>query len=149
MKKSYSVFFKNIVPGLLLVMIFGNQTLAQDKQADPCALFLFNFGKFNGSVNGSQFTFTILGDAGLANNLKQVSKNKKIKGKPVQVKECEVLEDIGTPQVLYVPASKSELLPEILDQTRGKPVKVVTDSPAGGGLLRQPNLISAPGKTFI
>ena len=136
-------------PVLLLAMALGNQTLAQDKQADPCALFLFNFGKFNGSVDGSQFTFTILGDAGLAKNLKQISKNKKIKGKPVHVNECEVLEDIGTPEVLFVPASKSELLPEILDQTRGKPVKVVTDSPGGGRLLRQPNLTDVPGETFI
>lgn len=133
MKTSYTIFFKLIAQGLIFFIIPGNPALAQAQGVDSYALFLYNFGKFsNSNFEGEQFTFTIIGDAGVANDLKQISKNKKIKGKPIHVWECDALDEIGTPQILFVPASQSGLLPKILDRTRGKPVKIITEKSGKG-----------------
>ena len=134
--------------GFLILTALGNLAMVQAQKADPQALLLYNFGKFAGfDHGGDQFTFAILGNAGLAINLKQISKNKKIKGKPVQVKTCKSLDQIGTPEILFVPACKSGLMPQILDQTRGKPVKILTEIP--GGILGDPNLKDGPGTTIL
>ena len=128
MRKSYNTFFELIIRGLFFCTILGNQAFAQALNEDPNALLLYNFGKYSGSnCEGDQFTFVIFGDAAIANNLKQISKNKKINGKPVNVKECSALDQIDTPQILFVSASKSGMLQEILDRTKGKPVKVIME----------------------
>lgn len=139
MQTSYNIFFKLVVQGFIFCTVLGNQTFAQAQSGDPYALFIYNFGKFsNLDTEGDQFTFTIIGDSGLTEDLKQISKNKKIKGKPVHVKECSALDQIGTPQILFVPASQSGLLPKIMDQTKGKPVKIITEKPRG--VLMKQNL---------
>ena len=148
MRKSYNVFFKLWFSGFFFSIILGNQDLVLAQKTDPYALLIFNFGKSTASHHeGDQFTFMIVGDPGLANSLKQISKNEKIKGKPISVKVCRSMDQIGTPQVLFVPASESGLLPQISDQTKGKPVKILTEKPSG--IMGAPDPRKKPEITFI
>ena len=125
MGKSYKRCFKRLIRGFLLLTVLGNGALAQEHSY---AKSLFTIAKFSGlNVEGEQFTITVIGSDLIANDLIHISKNEEINGKRIHIQGCETLDQIGTPQILFVPASKSDMLPVILDKTSGKPVIIVTE----------------------
>jgi len=77
-----------------------------------------------------QIVFTILGEDDLAVELATLLSSKTINGKPVFVRFARRAQDARGSQILYVAASETEHLDNVLLEVSGAPVLTVADTPA-------------------
>ncbi|MDN5212856.1 YfiR family protein [Fulvivirgaceae bacterium BMA12] len=121
-------FFKPIFLVLVLFATSGTNVSAQTGGADDYAFFLYNFARYSEvAVERDQFTFVIVGNEAVANNLRRIGQSKKIKGKTILVQEYDALDEIGTPQIVFVSSSEDDNLPKIFEMTKDKSVIVITE----------------------
>ena len=92
------------------------------------ALFLYNFAQNlyypEGSING-QFTITVIGDAEVASELKELSKSRKVGSNTLIIKETNSLENNEDSQIIYLAASRSSQMPILQSYLKDKPVLLV------------------------
>ncbi len=97
---------------------------------------LWNIAKFvqwpESTLAGSngQLVFTILGEDDLAAVLANLLSTKTINGKPVYVRFARRAQDAQGSQILYVAASETPHLADVLVQVANAPVLTVADTPA-------------------
>jgi len=115
-------------------------------ERDPLAIkadMLFNIVKFvqwpagTATPNGD-LTFAILGDDELASVIAATFSTRSIGGHQVFVRCIRRIEDAKDCQVLYVAASESARVPQVVESLSGKCVLTTSDVPgfaAGGGMV--------------
>ncbi len=121
-------FFKSIFLVFLFFVTSGIGVSAQTGGANDYAFFLYNFARYSEvTVEGDQFTFVIVGNNAVANNLRQIGEGKKIKGKTILVQEYDALDELGMPHIVFVASSEGDNLSKILEMTKDKSVIVITE----------------------
>ena len=97
------------------------------------ALFIYNFTNYiewPGGNNGT-FTITVLGDSPITNELKAISKIKKVGNATIEVKQVNSVSEIGSTQIVYILPSKKKSLPDVYQALSGKPVLIISDNAQG------------------
>ncbi len=96
------------------------------------ALFIYNFTNYIEWPAGSKsFVIAVLGESPIVGELQAISKIKKVGSLPIDVQRVNSPGEVGSAQIVYVPASKKKNLPEIAKSLSGKSVLIITDGAQG------------------
>ncbi len=68
------------------------------------------------------FVIGVYGDSLLLPALQKVASRTRIKGKPVETRRINSVNELGTCQIIFLARSKRAQLPDVLGQTKGKPI---------------------------
>ncbi len=66
------------------------------------------------------------GESPLTESIRQIYAIQKIKGRPVVIKEAEVMADIGETHILYISKNHDMDLPMLLNYIQGKPILTIS-----------------------
>jgi hypothetical protein len=134
-------------------LLWAGTTISKEYQVK--ALFLFNFAQFvqwpAGTFTGPDDTLNIgiLGEDPFGGFLYNIVKGEKANGHPLAVQRFSRIEDVEDCQLLFVSASESKRLKNILAVMNGKSVLTVSDIEGfarSGGMIR---LMMAGGKVHF
>lgn len=116
------VFCFLFVPSILLSAI---QDVA--READLMAVYVFNFIKYihwPDEEQDDEFAITIIGDCEFADQLKEIAKKKKVRGRKIRIAEVENVNGITDSHILLIAESEIPNLKEILSNI--KDIQAVT-----------------------
>lgn len=95
------------------------------------ALFMYNFTKYiewPSNERSGDFIIGVLGNSPLTSELKTIAGKQKVGVQPIVVKVFETVEEIQKCHILFIPASKSAMLPAILSKTTSLSTLLVGES---------------------
>lgn len=114
---------------LIAVAFFQNESAGQSQEKAYSAL-LINFARnfqWPASSVKDRFVITVFEYDPLANELDAMLSTAKVNGKNVEIKRITSVSEIDGSQILFLPAFKGKMLPEILDAIQKKPTLVITN----------------------
>jgi hypothetical protein len=128
--------------GLAATLLAGPAAADRDP-LETKADMLFNIVKFvkwpdNAAAPRGELTFAILGDDELASVIAATFSTRSIGGRQVFVRCIRRIEDARDCQVLYVAASETHRVPQVIETLSGKGILTTSDVPgfaAGGGMV--------------
>ncbi len=102
------------------------------------AAFLYHFGSFidwpQPAKPSNAFEIAVLGDEAVFSALQHIAQEKQVKGRPLNVRRVDRLDDLGAPQIVFVGENHQKQLARLADRTRSKSMLLVSDAENG---LRQ------------
>lgn len=111
---------------------------AQDAEVAPekvKAAFLYHFGKFidwpKGALPPDTFTIAVLGAKPVADELRQLSPDRSVQNRTLQVRDIRSIQELGGAQILFIHEEDASRLPQLLAPLHGKPLLIVTDVEGG------------------
>ena len=112
-------------------------------------LFIFSFTRYvqwPDAYNQGDFEILILGDCPVIEDLKAMAQAKKVGDRPIKVTKINSPSEIRKCNILFVPASKSSQLAEILSKVNTQSILVVTEENGMGTKGSNINFIMREGK---
>ena len=129
-KNNIKNFKINII--LLFLLVSPLFCMAQNKNIVLKASFIRKFAEFTNwpkEIDTTDtFVICVIGKTSLTKVFKKVYKNFNIKGKNVEIINVTSIDQIKSPQILYISESKKHQLPEILSKIKGKPILTISSS---------------------
>ena len=134
-----------LLPLTLAFCFSGGNLAAESREADLKAAFLFNFAQFvewpasAHAQTNSPFVIGVLGTNPFGKTLEELVQGESIQGHPIAVRQFSSTDSIGLCHILFISASESSRLGEILQDLRNRPILTVGDMEAfarGGGMIR-------------
>ncbi len=121
----------------------GYDSQKVDTNAKIKAVYIYNFAKYiewpSDSKSG-MFTIGILGDNdAIYNELNKMSKVKKVSNQSFSIKRFASINDVNSPNILYIQNASSTKLNQAVSKLKGKSTLIVTEKP---GLARQGSAIN-------
>ncbi len=117
---------------LLALLLLANPAAAQDIVYELQAQYIDRFTQFiewpassNVSDTSAPFIIGVLGDTEVLGPLERLASARNVKGKKLLVQSLSELSSVGSCQMIYIAASESSQLDEILGQASGKPILTV------------------------
>jgi YfiR/HmsC-like len=100
------------------------------------AAFLFRFGEYVDwplPPGPGPIVIAVLGEPAVAEELRRILPGRTLRGQAVVVHELATVQDLESPDILYIGARTRGSLTHIIDAARrgGRPMLVVTDDPGG------------------
>ncbi len=120
--------FKMICIALFLLCGSTNNLHAQETDYKSYTLFIYNFMKYvewPESQSKGDFIVAVIGDSPINKELQILANTKKIKGRTIQIRKCNTIEDSYGCHLLFIPNSKSAMVKAANEQTKDKPVLIV------------------------
>lgn len=99
------------------------------------AVFLFNFTRYLEwpEENGLEYCpIAVLGKSEILGPLREIAAKKTAGSRPIQIRECRDIAEIGRPRILFLSASAADQLPEVLAAVRGTDILVVGETEGFG-----------------
>jgi hypothetical protein len=128
----------------LVLLSFAPLSGQTSREYDVKAAFLYNFITFTDwpanafSTPASPYVIGVLGDDPFGSVLDEMVHGEQIKGRPLVIRRFKHIEDLHRCHILFICASESPRLNEILRWLKGQPVLTVADLPdfaqEGGGI---------------
>ncbi len=114
---------------ILLMFCAALSAYAQDYKLHP--VYIYSFTKYviwpDASKTGD-FEIAVLGDSPIIKELNTMASLKKTyDNRTIKIKKIESVSELGKSQVLFIPASKSKSLAEILGKVGSQSVLVITE----------------------
>jgi hypothetical protein len=134
------MLFKN-TRSLLIIFFFLVRLIpiyAQDPQLreyELKAAFIYRFIDYvdwENSSDNATFDIAVLGKNPITSSLINISKDKKVKGKTITVKEYQTLDEIGFCNILFIPDKSPYNIEKILSKYEGKPVLIISENEGYG-----------------
>ncbi len=122
--------FFRLLSCLFLILLFqAGKVQAQTDINSAYSLFIYNFAKYSQWPDGNSgsFKITVLGNSTVYNELKKISASKKINGRTIEVVNIKSVNDIGQPDLLFIPTNESKELANVISNTDGKPIMVISE----------------------
>ncbi len=119
---------------ILFLLFFHYNSFSQinnEVRRGQRAIFIFNFTNYFNWQNIDRikvFQIGVLGDDPLYDNLKEMAKSRLVKGKPIQIVKFNEISEIGKIQLLYVNKVFNFEIKDILKQTTGKNILLVSEN---------------------
>lgn len=113
------------------------------------SLFIFSFTRYvqwPEGFNQGDFEITVLGDSPLINELTTMAQSKKVGDRNIKVNKINGIGELKKCHILFVPASKSSLLPEVIAKINSQPILLVTEENGLGLKGSNINFIMKEGK---
>jgi hypothetical protein len=94
------------------------------------ALFIYNFTNYIEwpSADPANFVIAVLGDSPIIEELKAISKIKKVGTATLMVKKITSIADIGDANIIYVPSQKKKQMADIASALKGKSILIIGDN---------------------
>lgn len=131
----------NVVLIGFFMMVIAFQTANAQKEKYH-SIFIYNFSKYvkwPNAQNDGDFVIGVYGSSAIVDDLKVMATSKKVNGQNIRIEEFKSMEDVGSCHILYVAASESNKINQIVGITKGSPVLIVTDEP---GLAQKGSVIN-------
>jgi len=135
--KMKKLFF--IIVGFMLIFSI---TTVQAQKEKYHSLFLYNFSKYvkwPDSQQSGDFVIGVLGSANITKTLEKMAVNKKVNGSKIVIKQFNSVFDIKGCHILYVSASESGKMSQVISNTIDQPILIVSDKP---GLAQKGSVIN-------
>ena len=140
---------KQILAVLLLLLSVG-ATPAQVEEYELKAEFVERFTRFidwpPSSLNDARFVIAVIGKDPFGPHLREIAKERRIKGKEVLVRNVEDPADLAGAHIVFISASEKPNLARILAVTANRPVLTIADSEGFGSSGVLINFYSADDK---
>lgn len=113
------------------------------------SIFIYNFSKYvkwPDAASSGKFVIGVMGASAIQSELKEMAATKQVNGMAIEVKQCNSVADIKGCHILYLSASESGKIDQVVSQTQSQSVLIVTDKP---GLAKQGaaiNFVEVDGK---
>jgi hypothetical protein len=94
------------------------------------ALFMYNFTKYiewPASVRQGDFIIAVFGNSPMTKELEFIAAKQKVGAQNIIVKTFNSVNEIDFCHILFVPASKSSTLTQIVEKVAGKSILIITD----------------------
>ena len=132
---------KKFILFIFVIIISNNYLFSQETKAE--AIYIYNFArilKWPEYNNSTDFNIKVINDTRMVEDINNYVINKTIYGKKITAIDADI-NDLSNCEIIYIPFSKSSLLPEILLLTTNKNILIVTE---------EENLVSqGAGVSFI
>ena len=117
----------NKIHYIIFALLLSVTVKAQTTNYQVYSLYVLNIAKYSSwPAATGDFNITVFGKSKVYDELlKQTGKN--VNGNTVKIKQVENINEIGSPQILYLADGKSAALDEILKATEGKPVMIICE----------------------
>ncbi len=120
---------------VLLAISMRSPVLAAEYSEDAVkAAYLYRFAGYihwRAPATDTPFTIDVLGDPGIARELRRLLPGHPINGQVAQVREITGIRDVGNAQIVYVAAGHADLLRTWVPKSSGAPMLLVTDEEGG------------------
>jgi hypothetical protein len=136
-----------VMIGLFMMIVSFQSAWAQKEKYH--SIFIYNFSKYvkwPDAQSTGTFVIGVLGSSTIQNDLKKMAASKKINGMSIEVRQFSSADQVGDCHILYVSASESAKLNQVLSNTKSKPVLVVTDNPGLAKKGAAINFVEVEGK---
>jgi hypothetical protein len=106
------------------------RTAAQATDYKSYTLFIYNFMKYvewPEQDSRGDFVICAVGDSPINKELQTLASHKKLRGRNIVFRQCDSPAEAGTSHLVFIPDSKSGKLKDLKEQTKGKPVLLVSE----------------------
>jgi hypothetical protein len=106
------------------------RTSAQEVDYKAYTLYIYNFMKYvewPEQNSKGDFVLAAVGESPINKELKTLADSKKLKGRNIVFKKCETPLEAEASHLVFIPDSKSGTFKNIKEQTKGKPVLIVSE----------------------
>lgn len=130
---------------LLLAAAAAAQTIESAPEQSIKAAYLYNFAAYidwpgvSFAGSGAPLVIGILGDDAVAGELEHITRDRQVRGRPVQVRRLEPGDPITGLHMLFVSQGRIEALPKLAREAQAGSVVIVTES---GDALRLGSMIN-------
>jgi hypothetical protein len=125
-----------MVLGIAMTSLSAPQS-PQPAQGDPAAyeydvkaVFLYHFTRYlqwPKPIEPDVFTIVVLGKSGIVAPLQEIARKKAVGSKPIVVRQCLEIGQIGHPHILFIARSAVRELSQVLEMTRGTDILTVSE----------------------
>jgi len=129
------------------ILLSSTSLLAQSYQLH--SVFLYSFTRYvqwPEEMNKGDFDILVLGDSPITAELKKMADLKKVGDRAIKVYHIKEASQIRKCNILFVPADKSQQLPDILSKVGASSILVVTEQEGLGAKGSGINFITKEGK---
>jgi hypothetical protein len=113
------------------------------------SVFIFSFTRYiqwPDSHSAGDFEIMVLGDSPIVDELKSMAQVKKVGDRTIKVTKISAASEIKKCNILFVPASKSAQIAEVLGKVTSQSILVITEEPGLGAKGSNVNFITKDGK---
>lgn len=113
------------------------------------SVFVYSFTRYviwPESYNTGDFEILVLGDSPIIEELKTMAQAKKVGDRTIKVKKISSPSEIRKCQMLFVAASKSALIPEVMEKVNAQSILVISEEAGGAQKGSDINFIIKDGK---
>src|SRR6478609_9478289 len=132
---------------LKAILLSSTSLLAQSYQLH--SVFLYSFTRYvqwPEEMNKGDFDILVLGDSPITPELKKMADLKKVGDRAIKVYHIKEAAEIRKCNILFIPADKSQQLPDILTKVGTSSILVVTEQEGLGAKGSGINFITKEGK---
>ena len=111
-------------------MVMGTNTFAQEEISKAQAMFIYNFSRLTewpANYKSGPFIIGVLGSSSTFDELESYVIGKKVGAQPISVVKFASAADITNCHILFIPFSKTKMLPNILPVLEGKSSLIITE----------------------
>ena len=113
------------------------------------SVFIFSFTRYiqwPEAYNAGDFEIMVLGDSPIVDELKAMAQVKKVGERTIKVTKISAPSEIRKCNILFVPASKSPQIAEVLGKVTAQSILIITEEPGLGAKGSNVNFITKDGK---
>lgn len=132
----------------LFIMIASFQPAWAQKEKYH-SMFIYNISKYvkwPEAREFGKFVIGVLGTSAIQKDLISMAVTRKVNGMSIEIKQFNIVSEISDCHILYVSASESGLLDQVLLKMKSKPVLIITDKPGLAKKGAAINFVEVEGK---
>jgi len=134
---------------VLFVLLALTLNVANAQNYKLHTVFIYSFTRYviwPEGYNQGDFEILVLGDSPIVGALDEMAKAKKVGERSIKVTRINNPSDIRKCNILFIPASKSAQLPEVMAKVANQSILVITEEPGLGAKGSVINFIMKEGK---
>ena len=134
---------------VLFVLLSLTLSVANAQNYKLHTVFIYSFTRYviwPEAYNQGDFEILVLGDSPIVGALDEMAKAKKVGERPIKVTRINNPSEIRKCNILFIPASKSTQLPDVMSKVANQSILVITEEPGLGAKGSVINFIMKEGK---
>ena len=136
-----------VLVGVLMMIVSFQPAWAQKEKYH--SIFIYNFSKYvkwPDAQNSGKFVIGVFGASAIHKDLKVMATTKKVNGRSIEIRQINSTSDIQNCHILYLSASDSGKIKEIISKTQDQSILIVTDNPGLAKKGAAINFVNVDGK---
>jgi hypothetical protein len=137
---------------LLLISVFtlsgySPNQIESEYPVKAASLYKFlDYIEWPENSNETFFNITVLGNSPITSSLTEIAGSKLAKNKRISIKQNGNINNIGSPQVLFISRNSGYSIEEVISKMAGRPVLIVSEQPGSAEKGAHVNFFAAENK---
>jgi hypothetical protein len=134
---------------VLLAIFALNLTVCFAQNYKLHTVFIYSFTRYviwPDAYNQGEFEILVMGDSPIVDALQEMAQAKKVGDRPIKVTRINSPAEIRKCNILFVPASKSAQLNDVVSKVNNQSILIITEEPGLGAKGSVINFIMKEGK---